>query len=83
MPRPYRTKLTPEQLSERARKANAARNANLTPTERSESASKAHLGMAVKAVVDRAPELTEAQRSRLAAIFAPGVAAPATDGRAA
>lgn len=56
MPRPYRTTLTPEQLSERARKAARARHS---------------LDTYVKTVVDRAPELTEAQRTRLAAIFAP------------
>lgn len=50
------TTLTPEQRSDRARKAAAARHS---------------LDTYVKTVVDRAPELSESQRSRLAAIFAP------------
>lgn len=56
MPRPYRTSLTPEQLSERARKAAQARTS---------------LDAHIKAVVAKAPELTEGQKARLAAIFAP------------
>jgi hypothetical protein len=63
VPRPYRTKLTPEQLSERARKAGQVSQS---------------LDTTIKRIVDRAPELSEAQRARLAAIFA-----PATGGRAA
>jgi hypothetical protein len=55
MPRPYRTTLTPEQLSERARKGAQARHS---------------LDTYVKTVVDRAPELTPAQRDLLAGIFA-------------
>lgn len=55
MPRAYRTTLTPEQLSKRARDAALARNA----TDR-----------LIQKIVDRAPELTEAQKARLAPIFA-------------
>jgi uncharacterized protein YciW len=76
MTRPYRTTMTAEQRSERARVAAAARNAKLTPAERSAAARKAALASHsldtyVKAVVDRAPELSAGQRARLAAIFAP------------
>lgn len=60
MPRPYRTKLTPEQLSERARKAALAR----TTTD-------AH----IDALVARAPGLTPEQEARLKAILAPSEAA--------
>ncbi|WP_436527005.1 hypothetical protein [Actinoplanes sp. HUAS TT8] len=71
------TSLSPAQRSERARKAAAARNAKLTAAERSQAASNAHLAQAVASVVSRAPELTQTQRAKLAAIFAPGA-----DGRA-
>lgn len=54
------TSLTPAQRTERARKAAQARHS---------------LETYVKTVVDRAPELSEAQRARLAAIFAPSEAA--------
>lgn len=50
------TTLTPEQRTERARKAALARHS---------------LDTYVKTVVDRAPELTLEQKSRLRAIFAP------------
>jgi hypothetical protein len=49
------TSLTPEQRTERARKAARARNS---------------LSTYVKSVVDRAPELTPAQLDMLAAILA-------------
>lgn len=54
------TTLTPQQRTERARKAALARTS---------------LDTYVNAVVAKAPELTPAQRDRLAAIFAPGAAA--------
>lgn len=54
------TTLSPQQRIERARKAAAARHS---------------LDTYVKTVVDRAPELTESQKARLAAIFAPAEAA--------
>lgn len=55
MPRQYRSTLTPEQRSEKARKAAAARHS---------------LDTYVKTLVDRAPELTERQIAMLAPIFA-------------
>lgn len=42
---------------------------NLTPERRKEIASKAHLASAVKAVVDRAPELSEDQIAVLRRVF--------------
>lgn len=60
MARAYRTTLTPEQLSERARKAAAARHS---------------LDTYVKTIVARAPELSPAQLDQLAGIFAESRAA--------
>jgi hypothetical protein len=50
------TSLTPEQRKARAKKASEA--AHSTDT-------------LIRRIVDKAPELTEAQKARLAAIFAP------------
>jgi hypothetical protein len=66
--RPYRTRLTPEQLSERARNAALAR----TSTD-------AH----IRALVDSWPPLTPEQRARLAALLQPGHTGDAATGRAA
>lgn len=44
----------------------------MTPEQRKERARKAHLAGAVKAVVDRAPELTPEQVTELRAIFGGG-----------
>jgi hypothetical protein len=63
--------LTPEQRTERARKAGRASQARLTPQQRQESAAKARLSAAVNAVVGRMGELTPEQRESLRAIFAP------------
>ena len=63
--------LSAQERTERARKAGRASQARFTPDERAARARKAHLGQAVAAVVDRAPELTETQKARLTAIFAP------------
>lgn len=63
--------LTPEQRTERARKAGLAAQAKMTPAERRESVQRAQLASAVSKIVDRAPELTEAQRAKLAALFSP------------
>lgn len=46
------------------------RAASLTPARRKEIARTAHLASAVKAVVDRAPELTPEQVAKLRAAFA-------------
>jgi hypothetical protein len=46
-------------------------NASMTAAERHERARKAHLAGAVNAVVARAPELSDAQRAKLQALFAP------------
>lgn len=56
MPRAYRSTLTPKERSENARLAAQARHS---------------LDTYVKAVVDRAPELSDEQRAKLSAIFAP------------
>lgn len=61
------TTLTPEQ---RARGGHN-RAANLTPEQRQEIGRKGYLAAAVKAVVDRAPELTPDQVNRLRTLFAP------------
>ncbi|WP_433612465.1 hypothetical protein ACQP2P_01415 [Dactylosporangium sp. CA-139114] len=54
---------------ERAALAGRARQASMTPAQRSEMASKGHLAAAVKAVVDRAPELSPEQVSTLRRVF--------------
>lgn len=73
------TTLTPEQrtevLRESGRMGGHGRAAALSPEERKASSRKAYLAGAVKAVVDRAPELTPEQAAKLAAIFAPSRAA--------
>lgn len=58
--------------AERGRMGGKARVANQTPEQRRELASRAHLAMAVKAVVDRAPELTPDQLDRLRTLFTEG-----------
>lgn len=60
------------------REGGQARAENLSPARRREIARQAHLAGAVKAVVDRAPELTPEQTAKLRAVFA-----SAADGRAA
>jgi hypothetical protein len=60
---------------ERARVANRARQAALSPERRKEIASKAHLASAVKVVVDRAPELSEDQTAILRRVFCGGASA--------
>jgi len=49
-----------------------------TQKERSEAASKAHLGSCVAAIVAKAPQLTPEQVAKLRAIFAPVVSQEAT-----
>lgn len=66
------TTLTPEQRVERARKAGKAAAARRTPDQQAASGRKGHLAQAVKAVVDRAPELTPAQLNTLRTLLAPG-----------
>jgi hypothetical protein len=44
---------------------------NLTKAERKAASSQAHLASCVAQVVAKAPELTDAQRARLRAIFVP------------
>lgn len=69
--------LSAEQRAERARTASRARWARTTPDERSAHgrAVRTDLDAYVRAVVDRAPELTTDQVARLAAIL-PAVAVP-------
>ncbi len=57
-----------------------AASTTLTPTERTERARKAALARTsadahIDALLAKAPELTEAQKAKLAAIFAPSAAA--------
>lgn len=56
---------------ERGVLAGRARAASLTPEQRKEISRKAYLAGAVKAVVERAPELTPEQAAKLRAVFAP------------
>jgi F0F1-type ATP synthase delta subunit len=58
-------------VAEMASMGGHARAQKLTPEERQESARRARLARTVKAVVDRAPELTEEQKARLRAALAP------------
>lgn len=58
--------------TERASKAGRARAENLTPERRKEIARSAYLTGAVKAVVDRAPELSPEQAAKLRAVFCGG-----------
>lgn len=50
-----------------------ARAQNLTPERRKEIARKGHLAAAVKAVVDRAPELSPEQVAKLRTVFGGGI----------
>ncbi|MFJ1538665.1 hypothetical protein ACIODS_09000 [Micromonospora chalcea] len=59
----------PLSVRERTSKAGRASAAALTPEQRKERASRAHLASAVAAVVNRAPELTPDQVARLRAVF--------------
>ncbi|MEV0898370.1 hypothetical protein [Actinoplanes sp. NPDC049802] len=54
---------------ERGALGGRARSEKLTPEQRREQARRAHLAGAVKAVVDRAPELTPEQVSKLRTLF--------------
>lgn len=67
--------------AERGRIGGQALQASRTPEQRKESMRKARLSAAVKAVVDRAPELSPDQVDRLRAVFAPATAG--SGGRAA
>lgn len=65
--------------TERARKAGKARQAQLSPEQRTELSRKGSLAAAVAQVVNAAPELTQEQVDRLRAIFAPAMEQEATD----
>ena len=54
---------------ERAASAGRARQASMTPEQRSEHGRRAYLAGAVKAVVDRAPELSPEQVAKLRTLF--------------
>jgi hypothetical protein len=62
---------TPLTHAERGAMGARVANASMTAAERHERARKAHLAGAVNAVVARAPELSDAQRAKLQALFAP------------
>jgi hypothetical protein len=57
--------------AERGQIGGRKHQASLTPEQRQESMRKARLAAAVKAVVDRAQELTPDQVQRLRSVFAP------------
>jgi hypothetical protein len=59
--------------AERGRLGGLKRAYRQSPEERHEQARRMHLAGAVKAVVDRAPELTPGQRARIRAILLPVV----------
>lgn len=60
----------PRSATERASIGGKARAAQLSPERRREIARQGYIAAAVKAVVDRAPELTPEQFNKLRAIFA-------------
>ena len=60
----------PRSASERASLGGKARAEKLSPERRREIAQKAYIASAVKAVVDRAPELTPEQVRVLRSVFA-------------
>jgi hypothetical protein len=64
--------------AERGRRGGLAAQAKLTPEQRAAGARRARLALAVKELVDQAPELTEAQRNRLRVIL---TQAPSGGGR--
>lgn len=79
------TSLSPEQRAQRARTAAHARWAKTTSEQRSAhgramARGRTDLDAFVRAIVDRAPELTAEQRARLAAILPPppATSSPAT-----
>ena len=55
--------------SERARHASNARWANKTPDQRQADTRPARLALAIKEIVDQAPELTDDQKNRLRVIL--------------
>lgn len=57
--------------SSRTEAASAARWAGTTPEQRREATRKARLALAVRELVDQAPELTEEQRARLRTLLRP------------
>jgi hypothetical protein len=61
--------MSPAEVREAQRQAGRDRQAAMTPEQRRELGRKAYLTGAVKAVVDRAPELTEDQKARIRAIL--------------
>ncbi len=63
---------TPLSHAERGHLGGLKRAAVLNPEQRRKVASSGHLAASVSAVVNRAPELTPEQFSRLRALFGPG-----------
>jgi hypothetical protein len=69
--------LTPEQRREYGARGGRTRAKNLSPEHRRVSASNAHLHSIVAQIVDKAPQLTAAQRAKIQAALA-SVPAPAS-----
>jgi hypothetical protein len=69
----------PMSHAERGRLGGLKRAYSQTSEQRHEQARKLYLAGAVKAVVDRAPELTDDQRARIRAILLPVVVADETE----
>lgn len=65
--------LTTAERAAHGRRGAQLQSARMTPQERTERACKAHLASAVNAVVNRAPELTQEQLTRLRAVLAPAL----------
>lgn len=68
----------PMSRTEAARRGGQARHRGLTPDQRQEATKKARLALAVKELVDQAPELSADQLARLRAILGGGPDGTAT-----